>query len=572
MHLCKAFLGGPDSTVWTGQKVKLDQNGTNHPPKGARGGGSASKWTERGICDLRRGRYRRWSMSLHVTRHRAARLGGGLFVAAGLLTLANNFQPGTRAEDVPLQATVAVIAILAGLISWFLIPWERLPARASLSLPLLGLALLGITAAQVAMPGHEFSAFFILIAAYIGATQPRWTTLLFSPALLIVYLWALQQRPATTTREMWSVTVVIPVCILIGEMLSTILTNAARAQASSTRRAELLAITARAARSVSALEARQVLRAVADAATELGYEAVALEIFDREQSTYRCMEGRGLPEDFTNKTHPSDSGITGEVRRVRGQVVVENYTRDPRALQSLQGLGFQLVIGTPIWTGTHMIAVLNVGTRSGVKVEDAELEALVLLADQAGHALELAEVHENERRERERYRREALVDELTGLGNRRHADQLIDTARAGDAIAMLDLDNFKQLNDEQGHAAGDLVLAGLGGFFRTKLRGGDTAARFGGEEFVLVFRRPGLDLPEAIERMRFGWLDTNPMTTFSVGTAIVRIGESPRAALARADAALLDAKAAGKNCARHADLGMSAEERADEATTRRKGA
>ena len=109
-----------------------------------------------------------------------------------------------------------------------------------------------------------------------------------------------------------------------------------------------------------------------------------------------------------------------------------------------------------------------------------------------------------------------------------------------------------------------VVLAGLGGFFRTKLRGGDTAARFGGEEFVLVFRRPGLDLPEAVERMRFGWLDTNPMTTFSVGTAIVRIGESPRAALARADSALLDAKAAGKNCARHADLGMPVEEREEQ--------
>lgn len=513
-------------------------------------------------------------MSLHVTSHRAARLGGGLFVASGLLTIGNNYAPASENLDLPLLFGIGGVSIVVGLLSWFAIDWERLDRRASLILPAVALVLLAITGAKAGISGQTFATFFILIAAYIGATQPRWTTLLFSPGIVVAYVAALNARPSTTEQEIWSVTVVVPICVLLGEMLAATLASAQAARAEAARRAELLAVTARAARAVSALEARKVLRAVADAATDLGYEGVALEIFDREQRTYRCMESRGLPEEFVNKTHPSDTGITGEVRRVRGQVVVEDYATDTRALEELHDLGFHLVIGTPIWTGTHMIAVLNVGTMRNVPVEAAELEALVLLADQAGHALELAERHEAERRERERYRREALVDELTGLGNRRHADQLIDTARPGDAIAMLDLDDFKRLNDEQGHAAGDLVLAGLGGFFRTKLRGGDSAARFGGEEFVVIIRRPGLDLPEAVERMRFGWLDTNPMTTFSIGTAVVRIGESPRAALARADAALLEAKVSGKNCARHADLDILADHPAEapEGSKSKKGA
>jgi diguanylate cyclase (GGDEF)-like protein len=489
-----------------------------------------------------------------MTTQRAARLGGSLFVMSGLLTLVNNQLPGGEALDLALLNAIGAGAVAMGFIAWFAVPWERLPVRATMSLPFVGLVLIGIANSAGGVTGQSFSAYFILLAAYIGATQPRWTTAWFSLPMAGVYIYALTQRPGTTSAEMWSVADVIPVCILVGEVLAGALATAGAARAESDRRAALLEVTARSARAVSELDPRRVLRAVADASVELGYDGVSLELFDPADGTYRCVESRGLPPRFIGAKHPTDEGITGEVFRQRAQVVVDDYSNDERAHADLRTLGFKVVVGTPIWTDGELIAVLNVGTRCGVHVVPAELEALVLLADQAGHALGMAELYEQEQREHRRYRRESLLDPLSGLGNRRTADQIVETARNGDAIAMLDFDNFKQLNDEHGHSAGDLVIAGLGGFLRTKLRGGDVAARYGGEEFVIVLRRPGLDLVDAIERLRFGWLETNPAATFSVGTAIVRMEEPARAALGRADASLLDAKAAGKNCARHADL------------------
>lgn len=504
-------------------------------------------------------------MSVRMTRDRAARLGGTLFVLSGSLTLVNNQMPAAEALDLVLLNSIGLAAVLTGLACWYLIPWHRLPARATLVIPVLALGLVGIAVSVGGVTGQTFSAYFILIAAYIGATQPRLTMVWFSPLFTAVYVWAALNRTDSTSAQVWSVTVVVPVCVLVGEVLSSALGDASRLRSQSERRAELLGIAARSARNVSALETDAVLRAVADAALELGYGSVDVEVFDKAEATYRCVESRGLPATFTDSVHTSDSGITGEVRSLKRQVVWEDYSNHPKALPRIAEIGLKVVIGTPIWAGTHMRAVLNVGSKEAVKVEPAELEALVLLADQAGHALDLAAMFERERQEAQRYRKESMVDPLSGIGSRRHADEIISTARAGDAFALIDLDDFKRVNDNMGHAAGDLVVAALGGFLRTKLRGGDEAARYGGDEFVIALRRPGVELVEAVERLRRGWKLTEPSATFSVGTAIVRRDEAPTAAMDRADAALRRAKAQGKDQAIHADLGPEAPaERSDQ--------
>ncbi len=105
----------------------------------------------------------------------------------------------------------------------------------------------------------------------------------------------------------------------------------------------------------------------------------------------------------------------------------------------------------------------------------------------------------------------SLQDELTGLGNRRGASAALSRVAPGDAIVMLDLDNFKRVNDEFGHAAGDDVLRRLGAFLREMVREGDACARYGGEEFVLVLRtcrhagtRHHRALPHRVERGRPG--------------------------------------------------------------------
>jgi len=140
-----------------------------------------------------------------------------------------------------------------------------------------------------------------------------------------------------------------------------------------------------------------------------------------------------------------------------------------------------------------------------------------------------------------------LTDDLTGLGNRRFANAVLDELDDGDGLAILDLDHFKRINDSSGHQAGDQVLRDLGHYLRDAVRGHDRVARFGGEEFIIVLRDQGTSARVTVERVLSGWQATRPMTTLSAGLAIHLTGRSPRETFGHADAALYDAKQAGRN-------------------------
>jgi diguanylate cyclase len=114
-----------------------------------------------------------------------------------------------------------------------------------------------------------------------------------------------------------------------------------------------------------------------------------------------------------------------------------------------------------------------------------------------------------------------VTDDLTGLGNRRHVNTLLDELAPGDALLLLDLDHFKELNDRLGHLRGDEVLADLGRYLKDSTRDGDAVTRYGGEEFLLVLRQSGPQAAaQAAERLLTGWRATNPLVTFSIGIAV----------------------------------------------------
>ncbi len=153
----------------------------------------------------------------------------------------------------------------------------------------------------------------------------------------------------------------------------------------------------------------------------------------------------------------------------------------------------------------------------------------------------------------------AFSDALTGLANRRWAEEQLDlelarAARYGGefAVILIDIDHFKRLNDAYGHAAGDAVLAGLAKTLRRSLRATDQVARWGGEEFVVLAPETPLsgavDVAEALRReVAAATFDGRPGITISLGVAARRTGDSHESLLARADAALYRAKAAGRD-------------------------
>jgi diguanylate cyclase (GGDEF)-like protein len=161
-------------------------------------------------------------------------------------------------------------------------------------------------------------------------------------------------------------------------------------------------------------------------------------------------------------------------------------------------------------------------------------------------------------------REQSVRDPLTGLFNRRYMEESFDrevrrAAREGYGLGVLfaDLDNFKQLNDAFGHAAGDSVLRRIGRFLAAAVRGEDIACRFGGEEFVVIL--PGASLDDTYRRaesMREGIkaypLDElaglHPTTTISVGVAAYpEHGTSAAQLILAADSAMYLAKEQGRD-------------------------
>jgi two-component system cell cycle response regulator len=154
----------------------------------------------------------------------------------------------------------------------------------------------------------------------------------------------------------------------------------------------------------------------------------------------------------------------------------------------------------------------------------------------------------------------SLTDPLTGVGNRRKLDQALAAEiarveRTGLPLSafMADLDHFKRVNDNFGHVVGDAVLARFGRHLIAQTRPTDIAARFGGEEFVVLLPNTGLaQALEAAERVR-GHLageriDPLPEpVTASFGVAERAEGESGASLLQRIDAALYEAKQSGRN-------------------------
>jgi diguanylate cyclase (GGDEF)-like protein len=141
-----------------------------------------------------------------------------------------------------------------------------------------------------------------------------------------------------------------------------------------------------------------------------------------------------------------------------------------------------------------------------------------------------------------------LTDDLTGLGNRRLGNQLLDGLHPGDAIAILDLDHFKRVNDVYGHARGDTLLQDLGAFLKTSTRTSDSVARMGGEEFLLVLRNSVAgDIGAILERLSAAWREGGPLSTLSIGAARYDGGCTPLDVYRRADQALYAAKQTGRD-------------------------
>lgn len=248
-----------------------------------------------------------------------------------------------------------------------------------------------------------------------------------------------------------------------------------------------------------------------------------------------CSAAAGVAVPFLGLRLKADESITGQCFRTRQVLICTDSEQDSRvAREACRQVGARSLIVVPLLHAGDVKGVLIVWSAGAHDFRGYESQLLALLANTVGAALARADLVV-------RLTEQAITDELTGLPNRRawyqQLDQAIARARRGGqplSILILDLDGFKHVNDQQGHAAGDRRLKTVTSRWAGELRTTDLLGRTGGDEFAVILELTDQEgAREVIERLERA---VDGYQRASAGSATWDCNESADALVARADA------------------------------------
>jgi len=261
-----------------------------------------------------------------------------------------------------------------------------------------------------------------------------------------------------------------------------------------------------------------------------------------------------LAEQILNSRARFGQGITGWAAEHREAVLANQAHLDPR-VTFIPGTPMdpEALICVPLIARGSIKGALNLYRVGHARFSEDEFELAKRFADAAALAIDNAET-------RAALEHRAQTDPLTGLYNHRYFherlnSELIRTNRARDSVSvlMIDIDDFKKVNDVYGHGTGDQILIALAGIFRSTLRGSDVVCRLGGEEFGVIM--PSSDAGDALglatrllSRISETDFEAAGRVTLSIGVAQgPEHAMNPRALAACSEAAMMTAKARGKD-------------------------
>ncbi len=302
-------------------------------------------------------------------------------------------------------------------------------------------------------------------------------------------------------------------------------------------------------------DAERIRAMLSMAAGVLDMELVVLGEFGEHYTARYVSDPLGLfPEGTVLMVETvlcHDVYLTREAAHIADLSAHPQYARHPVVTE----LGLRTYSGLPVAVGDESHWVLAFLRRRSEPPPDAvDIAYMELIADWLGNAL-------YQSAQRDLLERIALTDPLTGLPNRRASEERLQMEKAriprdgsGFALALVDLDHFKSVNDRYGHAVGDEVLKAMARRFESGLREGDWVARWGGEEFLFVLHgSTGEEAASIMERLASQTRSTPIQTSvgaislsFSAGVAAFGALDS-EPMLEKIDHALYRAKADGRD-------------------------
>ncbi|HEV7523854.1 MAG TPA: GGDEF domain-containing protein [Acidimicrobiia bacterium] len=468
----------------------------------------------------------------------APRVAALVFLVGGLLALAvDRLVPNLHSD--PSIGWIASIAAVFGA-SAVLLPWERYGPRAELAIPLFAFVLFAWGGVIARGTPEPYLALLPLPFVFVGITQPPGTASGLAPVAVVALLVADRFRFDTTVMS--TLVFALPMLVLVGEALAFAQARRANAEARVERLLEAVRILARVD------DQRIGAQLVASLSAELlGADAVAVLLADRTGS--RRLLNRaffGHPALAESAPLLVDALGAGEFDAYAPQ-----FVSDPQRVRSLaHAAGCVRAVSTVPMPGSGSApigVIIAMWTTPRRRLHPSARQAAELLSEEAGRMFRRL-------RTSAALTHDAETDPLTQLANRRTFARALATMQPGDALVLVDLDHFKDVNDRHGHQVGDEVLRLLARNLRDTARQVDCVARYGGEEFAVVLPEAGVDGARAmLGRFRRVWASHRPLTTFSAGIALHERGRSPRETLRLADSALYAAKDNGRDCDMLAD-------------------